>query len=135
MKMDLYELGLKMLEWEKKTRNLEELGDEICSVVLDIGKTQTVGNVRATFANGRKEYDYETPGSQASSAIIDLYTEEEERIDWEGLARNFAPTVLEISQFTDLNKTIKWSKVCKEAKIDPVVLSQKDPSVKIKLME
>lgn len=133
--MNASELAMKMLEWELKRMELDELETEISSAILDLKETQTIGNVRATFNNGRKEYDYETPGSQASLDIIDLYTEEEEWIDWEGLARKFGPTDEEISGFTDHEKNIQWRKVCKDAGIEPVVLSQGDPSVKIKLME
>lgn len=57
--MDMSELASKMLKWEEVRRELDALEAEIKSVVLELGKTQTVGNVRATFSAGRKSYDYQ----------------------------------------------------------------------------
>jgi hypothetical protein len=48
-----------MLKWEEVRRELDALEAEIKSAVLELGKTQTVGNVRATFSAGRKSYDYQ----------------------------------------------------------------------------
>lgn len=56
--MDASELAAKMLQWEEVKRSLDALTEEIQAAVLAIGKTQTVGNVRASFAAGRKTYDY-----------------------------------------------------------------------------
>ena len=52
--MDASELAAKMLQWEEVKRSLDALTEEIQAAVLAIGKTQTVGNVRASFAAGRK---------------------------------------------------------------------------------
>ena len=56
--MDMTELAKKMLEWEELTRQANALADEISAAVLEIGSTQVVGNVRATYSEGRKSYDY-----------------------------------------------------------------------------
>ncbi|GAG63413.1 unnamed protein product, partial [marine sediment metagenome] len=129
------ELALKMLEWEKQKRELDGLGNEICSVVLDIGKTQTVGNVRATFNNGRKEYDYESPGINAPQEIINKHSHSELEIDWMEVAKEAGYTTEQREKHTKSIIFTKWANVCKEGKIDPVVLSQGEPSVKLKLME
>ena len=133
--MNMSELANKMLQWEEQKRKLDDLEAEIAYVVLNLGKTQTVGDVRATYSKGRAKYDYETPGSQASQEKIDLYTEEEEFIDWEGLAREYKPNEMTIHRFTEYEKIIDWRMVCKVAGIEPIVESQGKPSARLKLME
>ena len=56
--MNATELATKMLEWETTQRAADALRAEIEAAVYALGKTQTVGNVRATFSAGRKTYDY-----------------------------------------------------------------------------
>lgn len=57
--MDANELAKKMIAWGDAKRSLDTLEGEIAQAVLQLGKTQTVGNVRATFSTGRKTYDYQ----------------------------------------------------------------------------
>lgn len=57
--MNATELAQAMLKWEELQRQAKELEESICQAVLELGKTQTVGNVRATFSNPRKSYNYE----------------------------------------------------------------------------
>ena len=57
--MNNSELAAKMLEWEQTQVKADALALEIREAVLALGKTQTVGNVRATYSAGRKSYDYE----------------------------------------------------------------------------
>ena len=54
--MDSKELAKKMLEWQELEERKIALEAEIEQAVLEIGKTQTVGNCRATFSNPRKSY-------------------------------------------------------------------------------
>jgi hypothetical protein len=56
--MDASTLAVKMLQWEELTRQADAIRTEIETAVLGIGKTQTVGNVRATFSAGRRTFDY-----------------------------------------------------------------------------
>ena len=56
--MDASYLATLMLRWEMQRRELDELEAAIRDSVLQLGKTQTVGNVRATYSAGRKSYDY-----------------------------------------------------------------------------
>ena len=46
--MNSSELAQKMLEWEQTQVKADALALEIREAVLSLGKTQTVGNVRAT---------------------------------------------------------------------------------------
>jgi hypothetical protein len=108
--MDMSELAQKMLEWEEGKKRLVELEKEIKTAVLDIGKTQTVGNVRVTFSAGRKSYDYETPGKSADAGLIETYTQ------------------------TTTTTSTDWRQVCKDAEIEPVVISQSAPSASVKLL-
>lgn len=95
-----------MLDWEEATKIQQSIEEKIKTTVLALGKTQTVGNVRATYSKGRKTYDYETAGRTAPKPIIDANTEPK----------------------TD------WRSVCKDAGIEAPVASQSDPSVYVKLL-
>ena len=52
-------LSEKMSRWEQLRREADVLENEIKDEVLALAKTQKVGNVTATFSNGRGSYDYE----------------------------------------------------------------------------
>lgn len=109
-KPDASQLARLMLLWEEKRRALDELEAAIKDTVLALGKTQTVGNVRATYSNPRKSYDYETP---CQEVMIDR-----------------AILLAHSKTVTD------WRAVCKAAKIDPIVTPGEGPgSVSIKLLE
>lgn len=54
--MESNELAKKMIEWGELKSQMDALETEIKTAVLAIGKTQTVGNVRATYSNPRKTY-------------------------------------------------------------------------------
>ena len=133
--MNASELAKKMLEWELKYRELDILEQAIKSSVLEIEKTQTVGNVRATYSKGRAKYDYETPGAQAEEEIIGLYSEGREFVDWEGLARSYDPSDTVITNFTEIETIINWRNVCRAADIKPLIVSQGEPKVSVKLLE
>lgn len=106
--IDMSNLALMMLRWEKQRRALDELEAAIKDTVLVLERTQTVGNVRASYSAGRRSFDYETPGADASQEIINGCT----------------TTVV----------SIDWRAVCKEAGIEPVVTGQAPPSVSLKLL-
>jgi len=107
--MNASELATKMLEWEQKKNELDELETAIKSAVLEIGKTQNTGNVRASYSAGRKSYDYETP------------------------AYGVAPDEV-VQAHTKTTVVISWRDVCKEVGIDPIVTGQSAPSVTVKLV-
>ena len=104
--MNASELASKMLEWEQARRALDVLEGEIKAAVLEIGKTQTVGNARASYSNGRKSYDYETAGAIAPPEIVAQHTK----------------------------PVIDWRSVCKDAGIEDVPFKQSGPSVSLKLL-
>ena len=133
--MNASELAKKMLEWELKYRELDILEQAIGTTVLEIEKTQTVGNVRATYSKGRSVYDYETPGLQAPKGIIDEYSHGEIEIDWMEVAKEAGYTPEMREKHTSYIRITSWSKVCKDADIKPLTISQGDPSVKVKLLE
>ncbi|MCP4537714.1 MAG: hypothetical protein GY832_11250 [Chloroflexi bacterium] len=108
--MDASKLAMKMLEWETKRRELDELEAKIKTAVLDIAKTQTVGNVRASYRTGSKRYDYQEAADGhpiVSDATISLFTKPV--VDWRG--------------------------ICKHAGIDDIPFEQGKPSVSIKLLD
>jgi hypothetical protein len=107
--MNATELAKKMLEWQELMVQASAIEKEIQAAVLEVGKTQTVGNVRATFSNGRRTFDYETPAKPiAPPELVVLHTEIIEKID--------------------------WKKICDEVGATPIVVSQTDPSVSVKLL-
>ena len=106
--MDMSELAALMLEWENTKKRLAELEAEIIPSVLAIGKTQTVGNVRASYRQGSKSYDYETPGKNAHDDVIAAHTE--------------------------TKITTNWKAVCEAANMTPMIASQSAPSVSVKLV-
>ena len=112
-KLDLSDLALKMLEWEKKRKELEMMEALIEYNVLSLGKTQNVGNVRVTYSKGRKTYDYQNTAiaHDADEAIIDAHTSTP------------APV-------------INWRGVCEEIGLsqDAIRHRKGEPSAKIKLV-
>lgn len=75
--MDASELAQRMLEWENLKKTLDILTKAIEEAVLELGETQTVGNVRASYSQGRKTYDYKSAIEQASiepNALVPFQT-------------------------------------------------------------
>jgi len=111
--MDNSELAMKMLAWEQAKKNLDTLEKEIEEAVLALGKTQTVGNVRATFSNGRKTYDYETAAVEHPL---------------------FNPSTRAL--FTKVVETVDWKAACEHLGQEEIpVLKQAEPSVSVKLLK
>lgn len=129
--MNASELATKMLDWEAKKFELDNIEEEIKQAVLELGSTQKVGNVMASYTSGRRKLDYEIPGKLAPKDVIDLNTTESEFVDWEAAKPLIDPDI--IAEFTKITRSINWSAVCKSAKIDPVVLEEGTPSVTVKL--
>ena len=110
--MEASELAVKMLEWERVKLQLDALAEEITQAVLAVGKTQTVGNVRATYSGGRKSYNYQDAADghpMVSDATLDLFTR----------------TVV----------TVDWKKVCEHVGIEDVPFKQSEPGVTLKTLE
>jgi hypothetical protein len=107
--MNASDLAARMLEWEETQRKADALRSEIEAVVLEMGKTQTVGNVRASYSAGRKSYDYE-----------------------QGWRLHGYGTGIDIEQFRQVK--YDYSAACKAAGIDVVPYTQSEPSVSVKLV-
>ena len=129
--MNSSELAAKMLLWENSKKELDNLEDEIKSAVLELKSTQKVGNVSASYSNGRRELDYETPGKLAPVEVIMAHTVVNKVTDWQAVATLIDPEIIE--ECTHETETVNWSNVCKEAKIEPEVVKEGTPSVTIKL--
>jgi len=112
--MDATELARKMLEWERTKRALDLLDKEIQAAVLEIGKTQTVGNIRASYSAGRKNYYYQATADGhpwVSKATISLFT-----------------TIIPQTE------TIDWRGICQHVGIEDISFMQSEPSVTVKLL-
>jgi len=112
--MNANELAQKMLEWGEKNMELALLTAEIETAVLELGKTQNVGNVRATYRNGNKRYDYQKAAENAAAGTVALYT--------------VTPEPVEPVAVTN------WSKLCKGEGIKEIPYTQGEPSVKVKVV-
>ena len=110
--MDARELAQAMLDWADAKERLDIIEQGIKEAVLALAKTQTVGNVRASFSEGRRSYRYEDAAldHRVGSDIIELFT----------------------------TTVVDWKKVCDEAGIekDDIPFDQvRGPSVTLKLLE
>ena len=105
------ELAKAMIRWEEMRRELDLLESQIEASVLALGKTQTVGNVRATFSAGRKIYDYEFAAH--------------------GLPREvYGPLSIKYRK-----TSYDWKAICQDAGISNIPYKQGESSVKVKLLE
>ena len=57
--MNMSEFAKKALEWEELTRKANAIAEELQTATTELGKTQTIGNVRISYSKGRGKYDYE----------------------------------------------------------------------------
>ena len=108
--VDKSQLARLMLEWEELRREMDTIETEIKQSVLQIGKTQVVGNVRATYNNPRKKYDYE------GSAVKKI---------GHGKA-------LEGLKLDHRKVTYDWKAICEEVDVE-VSYTEGEPSVTLKL--
>ena len=106
--MNASELAHVMLEWEAAQKIADELANVIKEYVLEAGKTQTVGNVRATYSAGRKSHDYEGAWLMYSGGRTppDDYA----KVTWD------------------------WRKACVDAGLKEVPFSQSEPTVSLKII-
>lgn len=106
--IDLSELAQLMLGWEQAKSDLAMFEDIIVDMVLTLGKTQTVGNVRASYSGGRKTYDYHVAGQRAPEDIIRAHTETKVVVHWRG--------------------------VCQDAGVEDIPFTKSPPRVTLKLL-
>lgn len=137
--MDNSQLAALMLEWEATQRKADELAAQIKAAVLVIGKTQVVGNVRATFSAGRRTFDYRAAIDAAEAAGQlepgSLAPWESERVDWfEVVQGALQDGILDSGYLTPYTETvIDYAAAVKGLGLEAPVVSQAEPSVTIKL--
>lgn len=120
--MNATELATRMLEWETTQRAADALRAEIETAVLELGKTHTVGNVRATFSAGRTTYDYEAAVQSAADKAAN---------DNEG-AVLFSR--IQIVKSMNSRTVYDYRTIAAELAIDAPIKSQTEPSVTLKLL-
>lgn len=113
-KPDMSNLAMMMLRWEKLQLQADELRGAIEDTVMEIKRTQTVGNVRAVYSGGRKSYDY-----LFAAGIHPMISED----------------VMQAFTITPPPRT-DWRKICKHLEIpqDKIPYIQSEPSVRVKLL-
>lgn len=115
--MDKSGLARLMLEFEEVSSVLESLRADIETQVLELGSTVVTGNVRATYSGGRRQLDWEAAVSKSDA------TEAEVAEHTIIIPEEIIPSYTE----TD------WAGLAKELKIEPVVVAEGTPSVKVKI--
>lgn len=113
--MNASELAGMMLEWETLQRQADALAEQIRQAVLEIGKTQTVGCVRASYSSGRKTYDYEgTVRNWFPAEVLDPmlpeYTTTKTTVDWKRMVDDHAISLVMIAAESGPTVTIKLDK-------------------------
>ncbi len=111
--VDLSFLAAQMLQWERLRYQLDELEAEIKTAVLKLGRTQTVGNVRATYSNGRKTYDYRSAAETALDSGLPAAT---------------------VAFAAHEKTTYDYLAICKELDLTDLPFTQGQPSVSIKTL-
>jgi len=110
-------LAQAMLDWRQKKMELDAIEAKIVTAVLDIGKTQTVGDVRATYSAGRRTFGYQ-------QAVDDYSAAHPEDLEFSTL----------IAVHTRVEVSVDCKAVCDEMKIVAPVIKQGEPSVTVKLL-
>ena len=91
----------KIARWEELKIEISKLEAEIKKEVCTLGKTQQVGNVKASFSKGRKTYNYEgiAKSVDASDELITLHTQQKTVTDWTKLVKELSPSEEVMNQF------------------------------------
>ena len=86
--MNSTELAQAMLAWQELQTRADNLKSLISAEVMALGKTQTVGNVRAQYRSGRKSYDYEAAAKGVPTDVVDQYTKTVRKTNWRDLCKD-----------------------------------------------
>ena len=138
--MDASNLAQLMLDYEVMQRRADELRKDIENLVLAIGKTQTVGNVRATYAAGRRTFDYQAAIDQAGQAGMllpgSLAPWEFLDIDYFAVVESAVSGGLLSGEYLDAYTTIRtdYAAAAKGLGLEAPVIDQKPASVTVKLL-
>lgn len=129
--MNASELASKMLEAEKLHNQLVGIEKEIEQAVLELKDSQKVGNVKAAYTNGRRELDWQPSALSAPQEVIEKYTKTSEWVDYEQACEIAKVSEDILIECTHYDKTTDYAAICKELKLEPVVVKEGVPSVKI----
>ena len=138
--MDASTLAAKMLQWEETQRQADALRREIEAAVLAIDKTQTVGNVRASYTAGRRTFDYQAAivAAEAAGQLNpgSLAPWESNKIDYfEAVQAAIEGSILDSSYLTPYTETvIDYAAAVKALGLEAPVIDQKPASVTVKLL-
>jgi hypothetical protein len=100
----------KMNTWRALKEQADALEKDIAEEVKALGKTQKVDGVTCSYSGGRKTYDYKAACKDVNQETLDAYTKvipEQRKVDYTAL--------------------------CKENKIEAPVISQTEPTAKLKM--
>jgi hypothetical protein len=117
---DPVQLAKDMLAWREKRTELDVIEDRIREAVLELGKTQTVGDVKASYSAGRRTFGYQ-------QAVQDYMAQKPEMMqaliaDVESQTRTVTTT------------TVDYKTLCGRWKLEAPVVAQSEPSVSIKFV-
>jgi hypothetical protein len=100
----------KMNTWRALKEQADSLEKDIAEEVKALGKTQKVDGVTCSYSGGRQTYDYKAACKDVNQETLDAYTKvipEQRKVDYTAL--------------------------CKENKIEAPVISQTEPTAKLKM--
>ena len=117
---DPVQLAKDILEWREKRTELQVIEDRIKQAVLDLGKTQTVGDVRASYSAGRRTFGYKE--------AVEGYVAQEPEDLVAFLERVEANT--RVVTTTDVD----YRAICDAWKLTAPVITEGNPSVDIKFV-
>jgi hypothetical protein len=129
-----------MLDYEAMQRRADALRAAIEALVLEMGKTQTVGNVRATYSAGRRTFDYQAAVKTAQDAGQitpgDMVAYETLDIDYFAVVESAVESGLLTGEYLDAYTTVKtdYASAAKALNLDAPVIDQKPASVTVKLL-
>ena len=109
--MNKSELAEKLLEWETKKKELDQLEDLISHEVMILEESFTVGDITAKLNSGRRNFDYESGGNNVSKDIIERNTKVETKVETK----------------------IDWKAICKEGGVKDIPFTTGNPSVTISI--
>jgi predicted transcriptional regulator len=91
----------KMAKWEELKLEISKLEADIKKEVLELGKTQQVGNVKASFAKGRTNYNYQgiAEAIEVPEEVMSKYTEQKTVTDWTKIVKELSPPDEVMSEF------------------------------------
>lgn len=138
--MNATELATRMLEWETTQRAADALRAEIEAAVLEVGKTQTVGNVRATYSAGRRTFDYRAAVEDAKVAgrlsLGSLWPFEKMTINYQAVVEQATADGILTGEYLAPHSQMvcDYTAAAKGLNLEAPVKSQSEPSVTVKLL-